>query len=153
VYYSIETLEGNGAELGFPTLVLALIAALVAFSLRELCAQLARFVHAIVRELVALLSARPCAVAQPAPQSHPLRAQTILAARRLGRAPPNERCLSSSTSRRSGPPRAFTVAKSRTKRPCAAHASQSISHEASTPNGPQRETAARAICATGLNRT
>jgi hypothetical protein len=107
VYYSIETLEGNGAELGFPTLVLALIAALVAFSLRELCAQLARFVHAIVRELVALLSARPCAVAQPAPQSHPLRAQTILAARRLGRAPPNERCLSSSTSRRSGPPRAW----------------------------------------------
>ena len=31
------------------------------------------------------------AVAQPAPQSHPLRAQTILTARRLGRAPPNER--------------------------------------------------------------
>jgi hypothetical protein len=33
VYYGIETLEGNGGELGFPTLVLALIAALVAFSL------------------------------------------------------------------------------------------------------------------------
>jgi len=91
LYYGIETLEGNGVELGFPTLVLALIAALLAFALRALCAQLAHFVHAIVRELVALLSARPCAVAQPAPQSHPLRAQTILAARRLGRAPPNER--------------------------------------------------------------
>jgi hypothetical protein len=91
VYYGIETLEGNGVELGFPTLVLALMATLVAFTLRALCAQLACFVHAIVSELIALLSVRPCAVAQPAPQSHPLRAQTILAARRLGRAPPNER--------------------------------------------------------------
>jgi hypothetical protein len=91
VYYGIETLEGNGVELGFPTLVLALLAALVAFALRELCAQLASFVHAIVSELIALLSVGPCAVAQSAPQSDPLRAQTILASRRLGRAPPNER--------------------------------------------------------------
>jgi hypothetical protein len=91
IYYGIETLEGNGIELGFPTLVLALMAMLVAFTLRALCAQLASFVHAIVNELIALLSVRPCAVAQSAPQSHPLRAQTILAARRLGRAPPNER--------------------------------------------------------------
>ena len=90
MYYGIETLEGNGVELGFPTLVLALIAALVGFALRELCAQLASFVHAIVSELT-LLSVRPCAVAQSAPQSDPLRAQTILTGRRLGRAPPNER--------------------------------------------------------------
>jgi len=41
--------------------------------------------------LIALLSVGPCAVAQSAPQSDPLRAQTILASRRLGRAPPNER--------------------------------------------------------------
>jgi hypothetical protein len=91
VYYGIETLEGNGVELGFPTLVLALIATLMAFTLSALCAQLACFIHAIVSELIALLSARPCVVAQSAPQSHPLRAQTILPARRLGRAPPNER--------------------------------------------------------------
>jgi hypothetical protein len=90
-YYGIETLEGNGIELGFPTLVLALIATLVAITVRKLCAQLARFVYTIVSELVALLSARPYAAAQPAPQPHPLRAQTLLTARRLGRAPPNER--------------------------------------------------------------
>ena len=36
VYYGIETLEGNGVELGFPTLVLALLAALVALTLRGL---------------------------------------------------------------------------------------------------------------------
>jgi hypothetical protein len=91
VYYGIETLEGNGIELGLPTLVLGLIARLVAYALQALCAQLAMFVQTIVRDLIALIAARPSVIAQPAPQPHPLRAQTLLTARRLGRAPPNER--------------------------------------------------------------
>ena len=91
LYYGIETLEGNGIELGFPTLLLATTAALVAWTLRGLCAWLARFVDALVRELVARLSARPFAPAAPAPQPHLLRAQTLRSARRFGRAPPNER--------------------------------------------------------------
>jgi hypothetical protein len=91
LYYGIEMLEGNGIELGLPTLALAAAAALLALTLRALCTQLARFACALACELVARLTARPRAVAQPAPQSHPLRAQTILAARRLGRAPPHER--------------------------------------------------------------
>jgi hypothetical protein len=91
LYYGIESLEGNGIELGLPTLVLAAIAALTAWSLRRLCDGLARFVLAIVAELVALLSARPFAAARPAPQPHLLRAQTFRTARRFGRAPPNER--------------------------------------------------------------
>jgi hypothetical protein len=94
LYYGIETLEGNGIELGSPTLVLAAIATLVALGLSCLCDQLARFVHAIVCEFVALLSARPFAAARPAPQPHPLRAQVFLTARRFGRAPPNERRFS-----------------------------------------------------------
>jgi hypothetical protein len=93
IYYGIESLEGNGIEVGLPTLVLALLAALAAWTLRVLCAQFARFVDTLVRELVAFLSARPAALAQSVPQSDPLRAGTILTARRLGRAPPNVRRL------------------------------------------------------------
>jgi hypothetical protein len=91
LYYGIETLEGNGLELGFPTLVLALIATFVSMALRALCAQLARFVYAIVCDLVELMTARLFMVAQFAPELHPLRAQTMRVSRRLGRAPPNER--------------------------------------------------------------
>ncbi len=94
LYYGIETLEGNGIELGFPTLLLAATAALVARTLRGFCGWLARFVGALVRELVALLAARPFVPAVPAPQPRPLRAQTFLGACRLGRAPPNERRFS-----------------------------------------------------------
>jgi hypothetical protein len=90
-YYGIETLEGNGIELGLPTFVLAAIALLVAFGLRVLCAQLARFVQSIVRDFIALLSAQPAPVAVRSSQPHPRRAQIYLTARRLGRAPPNER--------------------------------------------------------------
>jgi hypothetical protein len=93
-YYGIETLEGNGVELGLPTLLLAVIAWLVASASRALCAQLATFAVAIVRDLVALASARPCVVARTMRQRHVLRAQTLLTARRLGRAPPNERRFS-----------------------------------------------------------
>jgi hypothetical protein len=93
-YYGIEMLEGNGIELGLPTLCLAGIATLVALLLQLLCGQLARFVVAIVRELVAQLSARPCVVAQPGRRPQIPRAQRLLAARRFGRAPPNERHVS-----------------------------------------------------------
>jgi hypothetical protein len=94
LYYCIETLEGNGIELGWPTVVLAAIATLLALGLRCLCDELARFVQAIVCEFVALLSARPFASARPTPQPHPLCAQVFVTARRFGRAPPNERRFS-----------------------------------------------------------
>jgi len=90
LYYTIETLEGNGIELGWATVLLAVIAGLLAGGLRWLCDGLAGLVDALVREYVARLSARPVLVAAAPPRHRPLRAQTLRITRRLGRAPPYE---------------------------------------------------------------
>jgi len=89
-YYGIEMLEGNGIELGLPTLVLAAIAAVVAWTLRGLCDGLARLVHEMVRELVALLSVGHDILACVPRRPLRIHAQAELASRRFGRAPPNE---------------------------------------------------------------
>jgi hypothetical protein len=94
VYYGIESLEGNGIELGLPTVVLALFAALVAFLLTRLCALLARFVAASVRVFFQLLDAQARIAWRLAPIARPLHPQLALVTRRTGRAPPNGRRFS-----------------------------------------------------------
>lgn len=90
-YYGIEMLEGNALELGFPTIVLAALAAVVTFALRRLCALLAHVILRIAERLIVLLAARPRLVVRLARVSRPCHAEPMLAARRFGRAPPSER--------------------------------------------------------------
>lgn len=87
-YYSIESLEGNGIEIGFATIALALVALLVAFGLRALCALLATFVAQAVEALFALLAAQPRPLLAVAARRRPLHIERERVARRFGRAPP-----------------------------------------------------------------
>jgi hypothetical protein len=91
IYYGIESLEGNGIELGLPTLVLALIATLIAFLLQRLAALLAHFVAASVRVWLAILDAQHALVWHRTWLTRPLHPQFAYATRRTGRAPPNGR--------------------------------------------------------------
>lgn len=91
VYYGIESLEGNGIEFGLPTLLLAVIAAFLAFALQRIVACFAQFASALVREWLARLDAQPRIVWCLACLAQPLHAQPALVARRFGRAPPNGR--------------------------------------------------------------
>jgi hypothetical protein len=87
-YYGIESLEGHGIELGFATIVLAAVAALVAAGLRLSCALLATFVARAVCALVALLAAQPRPQLALAVARRPLHVEPERVARRFGRAPP-----------------------------------------------------------------
>jgi len=87
-YYSIESLEGNGIEIGFATVMLAIIATLVAWGLRAFCALLATFVADAIRALVALLAAQPRPQLALARAHRPLHTERERVARRFGRAPP-----------------------------------------------------------------
>jgi hypothetical protein len=91
IYYGIEALEGNGIEIGLPTLLLAASAALLAAALRAVVALVAGVVARIVSDLVALLDRREHLVGLRSPQARPIVRQLSRAARRFGRAPPNER--------------------------------------------------------------
>ena len=72
-YYSIESLEGNGIEIGFATVMLAIVGTLVAWGLRALCA---------------LLAAQPRPQFALATERRPLHTERERVARRFGRAPP-----------------------------------------------------------------
>ncbi len=91
VYYGIETLEGNGIELGLPTLVLAAFAAVLAFCLQRAATAVASFVADFVRDWLARLDRRERRIWQPALCLVPIHSQIDRSARRLGRAPPNGR--------------------------------------------------------------
>jgi len=86
VYYTIESLEGNGIEIGFATILLALIGTLVAYALRGLCALLATFVAQAVRALVELLAPPRPVLARA--YARPLHIEPERVARRFGRGPP-----------------------------------------------------------------
>jgi hypothetical protein len=87
-YYGIESLEGNGIELGLPTVVLALFALIVAYALRRLTALLSRFASVVAREWFARLTVRDRIVWHLGLESQPLHVETLRVARRFGRAPP-----------------------------------------------------------------
>jgi len=87
-YYSIESLEGNGIEIGFATIMLAIVASVVAWGLRAFCALLATFVAEAVRALVALLAAQPRPQLALAVARRPIHRERDYVARRFGRAPP-----------------------------------------------------------------
>jgi hypothetical protein len=92
VYYGIESLEGNGIELGLPTLILALLAMFTAFTLQRLCTLLARFVaHAIVAHVERLSARLRIAMRRGIPR--PLHVDAEIVARRFGRAPPMGRLV------------------------------------------------------------
>jgi len=93
IYYGIESLEGNGIEAGRPTVLLAALAALLAFALRAFVAVFANVVAEIVRGWIALLGRREHLIWHRSLQEQPVHAQVIYATRRLGRAPPNGRRL------------------------------------------------------------
>jgi hypothetical protein len=90
-YYGIESLEGNGIELGLPTVVLGLFSVLVGFLLRRLAALLAGFASDLTREWFARLGARNRIVWHLAPAAQPVHVETLRVARRFGRAPPSVR--------------------------------------------------------------
>jgi len=93
-YYGIESLEGNGIELGLPTVLLAIAAAFVAIGLRAIVALFAGLVAGMVRDWIALLDRRERVLFHRSLQVQPIHSQVTGATRRFGRAPPNERRFS-----------------------------------------------------------
>jgi hypothetical protein len=91
LYYGIESLEGHGIELGLPTVLLFLAAALIAGALRAGVARFAGLVARLVREYLALLDRREPVLWPRSHQAQPIHSQVAYATRRLGRAPPNGR--------------------------------------------------------------
>jgi len=87
-YYGIESLEGNGIELGLPTVVLALFALIVAYVLRRLTALLSHLASGLAREWFARITVRNRTVWHLALESQPAHFEMLLVARRFGRAPP-----------------------------------------------------------------
>jgi hypothetical protein len=92
VYYGIESLEGHGIEIGLPTIVLAIFATVLAYALRTCAKAIARIVITLIRDGFARLARRE-PVLRFALEPQRIHSQTARAARRLGRAPPNERRL------------------------------------------------------------
>jgi hypothetical protein len=93
VYYGIESLEGHGIEIGLPTIVLAIFATVLAYALRACAKAIARIVITVIRDGFARLARRERPVLRFALEPQRIHSQTARAARRLGRAPPNERRL------------------------------------------------------------
>jgi hypothetical protein len=91
VYYGIESLEGNGIELGLPTLLLGASAAVLAATLRTVVARLAGIVADFVRDWIALLDRRARPIRFRSGPTRPIHSQVAYATRRSGRAPPRER--------------------------------------------------------------
>lgn len=91
IYYGIESLEGNGIEVGAPIVVLAACATALACLLRGVAALVARIVADIARDWLALLDRRERLVRHAALRPQPIHSQVALTARRFGRAPPNGR--------------------------------------------------------------
>jgi len=92
-YYGIESLEGNGIELGLPTVLLAIFALIIGFALRRLTALLACFANDLTRDWFARLTVRNRIVWHLALEAQPVHVETLRVARRFGRAPPNARTL------------------------------------------------------------
>jgi hypothetical protein len=90
IYYGIESLEGNGIELGVATLLLAALAAALAAALRGVAAYLAGIVAVLVRDWIALLDRCEHSIRSRSLQTQPIHSQVEYATRRLGRAPPAE---------------------------------------------------------------
>ncbi len=89
LYYGIETLEGNGIELGLPTVVLAALAVIVAYAMRRLTALLALVVAELLRDWLTRLGRRTARIRYLTFDVRPLHSQIARSARRFGRAPPN----------------------------------------------------------------
>lgn len=89
IYYGIESLEGNGIELGLPTLVLAAFALLVAYGLNRLTAIFSFYVADLLRHWRAFLGRRERSIWHLALDVHLVHSPIALAARHFGRAPPN----------------------------------------------------------------
>ncbi len=89
LYYGIEAIEGNGIEIGLPTLVLAALAILLAYALRRSTALFALFVADLLRDWLERLERRERATRLFPSDVCPLRRGVARTARRFGRAPPN----------------------------------------------------------------
>jgi hypothetical protein len=94
IYYGIEALEGHGLEVGLPTMLLGAFAAVLALTLRGAVAILAGVVADMVSDFVALLTRQEHIGWHQSLQAQVIYSQVPHAARRFGRAPPNERRLS-----------------------------------------------------------
>ena len=93
IYYGIEALEGNGLEIGLPTVVLAVFSIVLAFALRRLRRSWRTSMADLINDWLALLERRERLIWHLALHPQPIHAQDVRAARRFGRAPPNRRRL------------------------------------------------------------